>query len=308
MRFRSRFSQNSTTAVQRRLIALFGGVGACLILIQILAQGRVPALLTGGSADPHAETRHLKLRPNIGDEEHGDFTNLVRVTAAQERTALPAEGLEIDAELLEVIKDNSVGIRDSERDLYFMLLKRLMTESHSDMEKAARPIAFNVLMADSKKYLGQVLRVKGKVRRISILPSQADRDLPQFYEVWLFASDSGPNPYRIVCSSLPAELQAGDSQKSNPQVQVVGYYFKRYGYSTADGRLHVAPLLLAKTVQPQRSEQRTPRANPTSTFIVSAFGGLLFLLAIAWWRTRVGDREFERRFLKPLKDKADDKQ
>ncbi len=299
MRFKSRSPQNITTVMQRRLIALVGGLGACLILLQLLAQGRVPALLTGDAADPLAATRHLNLKPDLSDDESEQSPSLVRVASAQEAKSEANDGLAIDAELLEVIKDNSVGIRDSERDLYFMLLRRLQTESEEAVNRAAQSISFNVLMTDSKKYCGQLLRVKGEARRIVPLPPQADRNLPQLYEVWLFTADSALNPYRIVCSSLPEGMPTGDDLKTAPKVQVVGYYFKRYGYATADGRLHVAPLVLSKTLQWQRTTPRSPHVNPTSSIIITGIVGLLSLLAIVWWRMRAGDREFERRFLKP---------
>lgn len=305
MRFRSRSSQTLATVMQRRLIALIGGLGGCVILLQLLAQGRVPALLTGVAHDPQAESRRLNMKPSLGDENYHDSVLALRFVAAQE-PSLELDDLAIDAELLESIRDNSVGIRESERDLYFLLLRRLRGTPDAVLNRTAQPIAFNVLMTDSKQYLGRVLRVKGEVRRVTRIATAPDRDLPELYEVWLFSSDSGLNPYRIVCSSLPDEIPVGDELPNHLRVQVEGYYFKRYGYATADGRLHVAPLILAKTMQRLRPEQHSGQTSRhTTTVIIMGIAGLLALLGVVWWRMRVGDRDFENRFLKRLRVQAD---
>jgi len=305
MRFRSRSSQTLTTAMQRRLIALIGGLCGCVIVLQLLAQGRVPALLTGVAHDSQPETRHLDMKPELSDEERIHSQSLWPIAAAQEQP-IESANLAIDSELLEGIQDNSVGIRDSERTLYFMLLRRLRTESDSALHRAAQPIAFNVLMVDSKKYLGRVLRVKGEVRRITPLAAAPDRDLSKLYEVWLFTADSGLNPYRVVCSSLPDGMPTGEKLPNNMRVEVTGYYFKRYGYATADGRLHVAPLLLAKSMQWPRSEQSSePTHHRATNVIIVSIVGLLLLLGAVWWRMRISDRDFENRFLKRLQAPPD---
>lgn len=306
MRFHIRSKTTSTRTVQRRLVWVLGGLGACVIGLQFLAQGRIPALLTGVAADPQAEHRALRLQADLGDDLDGEQRAAPEVREAEpaRQPVAAADDLAIDAELLTVIKDNSVGIRDSERDLYFMLLRRLRHESEAVVSKAAHSVAFNVLLSDSKKFLGRVIRVKGEARRIVPMPTPPERDLPQLYEVWLFNSDGGLNPFRIVCSELPPNMPTGDELPKNIRVEVSGYYFKRYGYATADGRLHVAPLVLAKSMQWQRPDQRkTSAQQQTAYFIAGLIAVMLALLGIVWWRMRVGDRRFAQRYLQSRDDR-----
>ncbi len=307
MRFHIRSKTTSTRAVQRRLVWVIGGLGACIVGLQFLAQGRIPALLTGVAADPQAEHRALRLQANLDDDSDQQRLAVVgEQTTEQPRQAVgTSDELTIDPELVSVIKDNSVGIRDSERDLYFMLLRRLRHEPEAVVSHAAQSVAFNVLMSDSKKFLGRVIRVRGDVRRISPLPTVLERELPQLYEVWLFNADGGLNPFRIVCSELPPKMPTGDELPKNMQVEVDGYYFKRYGYATADGRLHVAPLVLAKSLRWQQPDRRKTSAQQQTAYVVAGFiAVMLALLGVVWWRMRVGDRRFAEKYLQTRVDRA----
>lgn len=284
MRFRSRLGTPSDRTWQRRVIWLCGGLGICVLSLQLLARGVVPALLTNDSERSNDVTSN-RWRPDVADLETSDsdgqspnvrvasdqqqrvFTNAKRErgTSQQQtvfessrwnRNLQPPEDMTISPELLAAIKDNSVGIRDAERDVYALLLRRMTKASDRDLASAAKTISYSVVMADSKRLIGSIIRVKGEVRRIVALPHSPDSTLPQLYEAWLFNEDSGRNPYRIVFMDRSELLPIADELKPVLRVEATGYYFKRYGYATVDARLHVAPMIVAKTLKLERRSTR----------------------------------------------------
>ncbi|MDA1251073.1 MAG: hypothetical protein O2820_17800 [Planctomycetota bacterium] len=209
----------------------------------------------------------------------------------------------IDPELLAQIKDNSVGIRDSERDLHYFMLAKARDTPLEMLEKSARDdVAFSVLMNESPKFIGQLLTIKGELR--GLRPYGAGRNehgVDHLYEAWIKTLDAGDNPYRVLCSRIPQGIPQGMEIEPGTVVKITGYYFKRYGYPAHDHRLHVAPLILAPEVYWFRQRPARDR-NAEDGGIVPYILGLAAIvgsiIAILLWQFRKSDREFERQHLK----------
>lgn len=213
--------------------------------------------------------------------------------------------LTIDPDLLAQIKDNSVGIRDSERDLHYFMLAKARDTPLATLEKSARAdVAFAVLMNESPKFIGQLLTIKGELRRLQPYPTgRNEHGVDQLYEAWIKTLDAGDNPYRVLCSRIPKDIPQGMDIEPGTVVKITGFYFKRYGYPAHDHRLHVAPLILAPEVSWIRQRPVRDR-NAEDGGIVPYILGLAAIvgsiIAILLWQFRKSDREFERQHLKRL--------
>lgn len=269
---------------------------------------------TGGASD-EKKTSDIDFRPDVEATPEG-------VELAQPRTPkdatryqepnssavgvsskVDAHDLEIEAELIAQIKDNAVGIRPSERDLQYYLLAKTRDVPLAAMKAAARgDIAFGVVMNDSPSFLCTLMTVRGEIRRLNPMPVGVnDYGVDKFYEAWLFNRDSGNRPYRIICTSIPEGIPMGIDLKSGTVVTATGYYFKRYGYPAVGNRLHVAPMIISKTLEWHRPFSATRRNEmdimPYVLGVVVVFG---LAAGFTLWRFRKSDREFERLHLKRL--------
>ena len=208
--------------------------------------------------------------------------------------------LKIDSDLVSQIKDNSVGIRASERDLMNYLLAKTRDVPLSALKSEARDdIAFGVLMNDSEDFLCTLMSVRGEIRRLNAISAfKNEYGVEKVYEAWLFNRDAGKRPYRILCTSIPDGIPTGMELKSGTVVTVTGYYFKRYGYPAVGNRLHVAPLIIGKTLEWHRPESATRPNDMDIIPYVLGFAGFVGIAAgITLWRFRKSDKEFERKHL-----------
>lgn len=309
-------SSNRTPYLSRKdqlRLGLFGALLAFVIIaMQQASRPETWYWLTGNPAlQPESRSQDSpdssgsgELDFSVNSEESPLSGNAVRVV--ENLPELEDDGeLVIDPELLELVKDNSVGIRDSERDLYYFLLAKVRDTPVRKLEKAARDdVAFAVLMTESKRFIGQLITLKAELRRLQPYPAgRNDHGVEQLYEAWLKTDDAGDNPYRVVCSRIPDDIPTGMEIKPGTLVKITGYYFKRYGYPAQEHRLHVAPLILAPEIHWIRTRDAAPR-KPQDAGIVPYVIGLAGVMgtgiAFMLWRFRRSDREFERQHLKRL--------
>ncbi|MGD9856045.1 MAG: hypothetical protein AB7U20_13965 [Planctomycetaceae bacterium] len=164
-----------------------------------------------------------------------------------DRSNAPA-AVEIPAELLAAIEDNTLGLRRKESDAYHWMLSQIDRLPESTAAAQARSdVAFTVLMLEPDQYRGRLLSVTGDLRRLTEFPASEESGFAALYEGWLFTRDSGTNPYRIVCTQRPEGIPLGESLDPPVPVRVNGFFFKRYGYASQQGQ-HVAPMLIAKSL------------------------------------------------------------
>ena len=326
-----RFQQTNRTPYlnrgdQRRLLVLVGMIAMIVISIEFAAKPSSWYWLTGRPADaePRDEKKQetprppekIDFRPDMKESSLGP--QVIRVVGghtpvdadrykpgsdSSESANTEEHELKLAPELIEQIRDNAVGIRESERELYYYLLAKTRDVPATTLEKAARPsIAFAVLMNESKDLLGEIVTVKGELRRLAAIPAGKNEfGIEAIWEGWLFNADSGLNPYCIRMTSIPEGIPKGQELGSGVVVTVTGYFLKRYGYPAQQDRLHVAPLILAKNV---RWFQRRPSTVPDDLGIVPyvlGFSGIMAVtISILLYRFRSSDREFEKKHLRRL--------
>jgi hypothetical protein len=273
-----------------------------------------------GDTDPiksadRKNDEQIDFRPNVDSSPTGVQLTQTRTPKdanrykdAQEQPATDHE-LDIASDLVSQIKDNSVGIRASERDLMNYLLAKTRDVPLSALKSEARDdIAFGVLMNDSEDFLCTLMSVRGEIRRLNAISAfKNEYGIEKVYEAWLFNRDSGKRPYRILCTSIPDGIQTGMELKSGTVVTVTGYYFKRYGYPAVGNRLHVAPLIISQTLEWHRTESATRPNDMDIIPYVLGFAGFVGIAAgITLLRFRKGDKEFERKHLKRLTGASED--
>lgn len=325
-----RFQQTNRTpylnrADQRRLLVLVGMIAVIIFSIEFAARPSSWYWLTGRPADDTSSTERketrsrpsapIDFRPDVKDTSLAP--EVIRVVGgktpadadrykpgADPNAAESVEhNLKLTPELLDQIKDNAVGIRESERELYYYLLAKTRDVPREQLKAVARSdIAFAVLMNESKQLLGEIITVKGELRRLHPIPAGRNEfGIETLWEGWLFNADSGLNPYCIRMTSIPDGIPTGQELGSGVLVNVTGYFLKRYGYPAQGERLHVAPLMLTGSVQWIR---RRPSSVPDDLGIVPyvlGFAGIMGLtISVLLFRFRSSDREFEKKHLRRL--------
>ncbi len=195
---------------------------------------------------------------------------------------------------LRSVSDNTFGIPQAERDAYEALLTQASNANQTDLERAAhKDVSFALLMLEPDRFRGELITIEGDLRRLHrIATSNHDGD-PETYEAWIFTTDSGLNPYRVVCTSLPPGFAFGDQTDPPIRVRTTGYFFKRFSYATT-GNYHTAPLLLAKTLTRTTSPKPIQRPNHRARTLTIIAVCMLLVLTIGWMLVGFSGRQPKR--------------
>ena len=220
---------------QLRMIGAIVFAGAILFAYQL---SQIPV---GGPVvpDPNAEPLDFAIRGHQPDPD-----GLVRVSMEGS-----AGGTELmTAEERADFEDNTVGLSRRELAHAAAIFGRLSDRSPAGLEADARSDAsFTVLMQQPDSFRGELIELRGDLRRLVGFPGLETFDGPgELVEGWLFLSDAGNNPVRILAIEADATLPQGEQFEPEPVV-VRGVFVKRFGYASRGGT-SVAPLLLAQSI------------------------------------------------------------
>jgi hypothetical protein len=208
----------------------------------------------------------------------------------------------IPPEILSGIEDNTVGVRRAELDAYHQMLTKVRELPYEERRKhALGDVAFTVIMLQPEDYRGRLVGITGQLHRLSEYPvMKNDAGIDRLYEGWVFTEESGNNPWRFVCTSLPEGLHLA-SLSLPRRVRVEGYFFKRMGYASEGGQ-HVAPTLLARSFElfavpvgnaPQIQSQMR-------SWMLAAIGVMIVVLGATFWWFAVSDRRYAKSRLHEL--------
>ena len=201
-------------------------------------------------------------------------------------------GLEtrFDKGILHRVRDNTIGVRRDEAEAYYRLLDHARKVPTEQLERAgATDVQYINLMMQPERFRGEPVTIHGDLWRLYELESGPNNlGLKTLYEAWIFTADSDKNPYRVVFTSLPRELEPGVNLRK--PVRVTGYFFKREGYASGGG-VHVAPTLLAQRI----ILFRPPGAPPSTDAIVPYMIGLISAVGLAFLVTLVSFAISDRR-------------
>jgi hypothetical protein len=300
---------------QWRMLRLVGLLALVLIAMNVAADPDTWRwLLPQGTDDnPAPSMDQVDFGVQLGDSDElrpGEFRSAPEPeqspnTDHQSPDTRPPEcrDVRLDPELLSPVRDNTLGVRRAEAGAFYAALAQARDLPARCLEQAARgDVAFTALMVDSERFRGVPITVTGQVRRLTRIETSPNAfGVDAFYEAWLFNSDSGNNPYRIVTAGVPDAMPLGDAS-DELRVRVTGYFLKREGYAS-EGGLHTAPLLIGKTLErlPPRAAGIPPAANlPLARYLVVIAAALAVLLGITVWQFGRSDRRFKRAHLDRL--------
>ncbi len=203
----------------------------------------------------------------------------------------------VDPQFLESVTDRTLGIRVNEAGALYYLLAKAASIPQNILEQSAEPAPpFVVIMTESPQYRGQLMTVKGQLKRLTSLPVDKNSfGIKTLYEGWFFSKDSGTHPWRVLCTDLPQGIPQGANLEQMQAVQITGYYFKKYGYQSTAGKLQTAPLLIARQIRwfPP-VESQTSSSSGAIKYIVSLFLVISIALAFMIWRFSLSDQNFAR--------------
>ncbi len=224
----------------------------------------------------------------IGDEE--DFWSLVNSEVVRP----------ISIEMLERIKDekpiSGAVVDDLEASAYCQfVLMAYQTAAEAFTQSARRDLTYADLMSQPKANRGEVVEVKGRLRRLrKVYVPQALQILgvAELYEGWVFQEIYGPNPICILLTQLPEDIKP--FEKNDYVIEFQGYFFKKYRYKTANSGSENpwkdTPLLIGKTLKvtrgaPTDSDETTAWATGLLpvfvVFLVVIVSGIIGL--IVWF-------------------------
>lgn len=183
----------------------------------------------------------------------------------------------ITAELLATIEDNSL-MRVAENEAWQMILGTLKTTTQAELEsRSLGYVSFAQLFRQTDSYRGQVVTVRGTVRRGErVVPRSNDNGIDELFR-WI-VEPAGPSNAPIFVYTLenPGNIQLGDDLREEAKFAAI--CFKRLAYAAGDGT-RIAPVLLAKTVTWIPRPVVQPVQLPSGPTVAVTLAGLLLLAA-----------------------------
>ena len=201
----------------------------------------------------------------------------------------------LTAEEYNTFEDNTVGMSRAEGVAFFKAIRELEKIRNATLDRIARnDVVHSVLMADAEMYRGQLVRLKGQIRRLTERPVPSDvTGMDGLLEGWVFTPDSDVQPYRVVTLLADEQIPRGEQFDPVP-VELVGVFIRREAYASQKGT-SVAPLLIAKRIgyrvvaPPSESDRLTPMLAGAVCLAMSA---ILYAFMTTMWRQQRRRIEF----------------
>jgi hypothetical protein len=123
------------------------------------------------------------------------------------------------------------------------------------------------LFEQSAEYRGELVTTGGTIRRaLPHQPPRNDLGLAEYYQTLLSPSDYPSEPIMVYCLDLPEGFPTGADIRE--RAEVTGFYFKRGAYRAAGGKIRIAPMLLARTLDWQKRAEAPGTASENSASVV----------------------------------------
>lgn len=300
MRFRSSTSPPPfDVRVQRRLLGLVALLAVVIVAMMALRSPK-PSTPPDGAAASSAQDSSPTPAPRVdldGSTPTAEFgeppTAAERPRQSRRRAAEPPSSAPaaLDKTGLAGVRDNTLGIRHDEADVFYEILDHARRVPAAELERASRADVLYVnLMADPQQHRGDVVTVVGELRGLyEFAAGDNPYGFKRLYEAWIITPEAPDRPYRVVASAADG-LPLGERRTP---VRVTGYFFKREGYQSQSG-LQVAPTLLARQIAPDGSV-RKPAPDGMATLMVGVAVGLGLVLLATLFAFAWSDRRVVRR-------------
>ncbi len=214
---------------------------------------------------------------------------------------------------LNSIEDNTIH-RSVEHPAWFRFLEILEHETPDQLAtRSVGDISFLQLFNQPDLYRGKLVTVEGRVRLAYRVPARKnDIGVDGYYLFWIQTEDSSDAPIVAYCLDPPAgfpevplKTDKNRGLELNEDVQVTGYFFKRWVYPTDQGA-SVAPLVLAKAPdwQPRAPEPVSDSGVPVGILTLCIVAALAVGVALAWAAYRFSPAQAQPGFVLPSQDEG----
>ncbi len=141
------------------------------------------------------------------------------------------------------VRDDTV-FRGAEEEAWFQIWMTLRSaDTRSLARSSVRRVSFTELFGQPRSYRGRLVRFRGTLHRLEKLTAPAnDYDIKDYWQGWLEPEGGPVSPIVVYFLRLPEGMPHG--MKISEQVDVAGYFFKRWAYAATD-TVRIAPLVLA---------------------------------------------------------------
>lgn len=272
--------------LQLRMLGFVGLIGLAMFTWQAFRVSSRQNDVSHPQAQQHVSPDDFHVTEDSPTILRDDEVRIVPRKAAREELPEDVEedSVDINPSWLTAVEDNTVGIRQDEADAFYQILEKAQETPLKELQAhAEREALFVNLMTSPAKYRGRPVTLIGELRKLFDVPVPKDHpELGHLFEAWICTEESGENPYRVVCSTISPELKPQES--SRVMVKVTGYFFKREGYQTWDGRLHVAPTILAGRLSLYISPQMPPPVEDVVPWMI----GVISVVGLAMLATVIG--------------------
>lgn len=171
------------------------------------------------------------------------------------------------AAALDRVRDDTV-FREADRDAWFQIWKRLRDKGSPSAE-AARRVSFAELFGQPRSFRGQAVALAGTLRRLErVTAPNNDYGIDGYWQGWLEPEGGPASPIVVYFLEIPHGMPWGLAIVE--QVDVTGYFFKRWAYAAKD-TVRLAPLVMANA---PRWRPRPP-ARPAIDFVAALTTGTI---------------------------------
>lgn len=229
-----------------------------------------------------------RVSPRSLEEEPGTFRS--PATSAETPPEPPASRYfrGVMPNYLEAIRDDS-PFSHAEKDAWFNLLDVLNKTELESLKRASKgPVTFVQLYRQSDEYRGELVSVRGTLRRVyPVTAPKNDYGIKSYYQIWLTPDDNPSSVEVVYCLRLPPNCPTGENLAET--VELTGFYFKRWLYHAQDA-LRTAPVILAPTVEWQKRPVLAKKPVESPGMLLAIFAGTalcaVLLVGVLHFRTR----------------------
>lgn len=187
----------------------------------------------------------------------------------------------VKPEWFQSIRDDTISSRDEQACSLplFDILKK--TELDTLRKASVGKIAYAQLFRQPRQYRGRLVTVAGVVQsvyHVHLFPNEFG--IKEYYQVWLAPFDNRFAPIVVYSLSLPKGFRTGD--KIGEEVEVTGFFFKRWAYEAKDAT-RTAPTILAKTLEWQKRPMMKPESTGDMRLIALIVVGAALVTVLTVW-------------------------
>jgi len=244
-------------------------------LLVLLALGWIERTWFPRGGPPPAKQVDTRLEVVRGERPAGDA---VLIEPEADSFTADMRDLAAGPEELAKIRDDAF-FRSEEEPAWIQTWLTLRSGDVKALRAAAVPVSFTELFGQPLSFRGRPVRFAGALRRLERLKAPAnDFDIGEYWQGWLEPAAGPASPIVIHFLRIPDGMPTG--LKIDEQVEVSGYFFKRYAYKATD-TIRRAPLVLA--IEPDWKPRPRVESGGTSlgTVALVTMAGLVAMTLLA---------------------------